>query len=237
MQTQTLKGTKVSFELDDEHTTARVKISRNGTVETFRVSDEAITSIFSGNYCSGYLPCSQDGVVFLEERDGKKMVVIQRGGRKQQKIVWDRHDGSDKELIVDTPFTFFFFILNGADGGGWQILKERIYVSSGPCRGPGTPIYDAHWVGNVYRSSGGYVPNGHTKSNICWGGTRVAPNNVVTVPSLMNIAGDFYTQDFTQHLGGNKDTWAKYTNSGKFPQTNQVTLAERIRQVWSGTAN
>lgn len=223
---------KLLMTLVPGETTVGVLIEKkNGTKETFRVAQDSISSIFSGNYCSGYLPSSQDGVVYLEEKEGNKLVVIQRGAREAQDLQWNDHTGTREQMKIKTktPNAFFVFVL-GPSEGGYRIKKERIFVSTGPTRGPTTPLYNAEWLGNVYNRS----PSDGARTNICWGTTTVAPMGIVSVSSLMNIANDFFTQDFTQHLRGTRAIWEEYNNTRSFRETQRMTLAEVIRRMWDG---
>lgn len=213
--------TKLTLEMTPADTTCAVSIQRGKVKETFRVSEDILTSIFADRFCTGYMPVNGDGLVYMEQRQQERVVVLQYGRKENQEITWDTHRVKNK-VKVTTPDTFWVWKLKPVKGG-WQRHVEQIWVSTGPALGAITPLYDAQWLGNVYRGG-----------RICWGSTRIAPNNVVTLNSLLNLAGDFYDQDFTQHLGGTQKGWEDYTKTNKFRQAGKTTLAECIRVAWGG---
>jgi hypothetical protein len=200
--------------------TALIKARKGAVADCFQASASSLSALFADRYCSGYLPVSQDGVVYLEDRNKKKLVVVQRGERKNTSIRWRQ-----KVLKVNTPTVMGMWLLT-PHGGGWKRENEIIFTTTGPARGPLTPLYGPRWMGNTY------APDRRRGTNICWGSTAVAPGGVVTVSSLMNLLGDFFTHPFTSHLGGSEEAWNTFTQKGRFPQNGKRVLSEQIRRMW-----
>ena len=69
-------------------------------------------------------------------------------------------------------------------------------------------------------------------TNICWGTTIVAPGGLVTIPSLTNLVGDFYSQTFTNHLERSLVRWEEFTRSKRLPVNSHLTLGAAIEKVW-----
>ena len=218
------KVKKIGFELTPGESIATVKIYQNDMVEVFKVTEDALGSLFADRFNTGYLPVSQDGVVFMEQRGTQRVVAIQRGIRNNQKIGWDDHH-SRKELDVNIPWTFFLYKIKPTSDG-YKIERERIYISSGSCYGANTPLYPCGWMGNVYDTPS------NQNTNICWGSARVVPEGKASIGTLMNVANDFYAQDFTTHIHADKRSWEKFTQKGSFNLANMFTLQEGIRRIW-----
>ena len=200
--------------------TALIKARKGVVTDIFQASASSLSSLFADKYCSGYLPVSQDGVVYLEDRDKKKLVIVQRGQRENTAINW-----RGSVLKVSTPTVVGMWMLI-PHSGGWRRQNEIFFTTTGPVRGPLTPLYDPQWMGNCYS------PDRRAGSNICWGSTAVTPGGVVTVSSLMNLLGDFFTHPFTSDLGGSEDRWRTFTEKGRFPQNGKRVLSEQIRRMW-----
>ena len=227
---------KLIIELENNSTTALVKaissVNDSSVTNIFKASAEALSNMFSKSYQTGFLPVSEDGVIFIEEREGRKLVILQRAARSNQTMFWleynEENDAyEEEEYEFATPYTFGFWLLE-AYGSSYRIIKERLYCSSGGSLGAATPIYDTYWMGNIY----GNVSSNH--SNICWGSSRVVVNGEVTIASLMNLLNDYFNQTFNYDLGGGESTWSEYTqykNVSTFANS-LGTMNDIIERMW-----
>lgn len=213
--------TEINLSVTPDSTSFSASIKKkDGTTWSFPVSAEALSSLFADRFCSGYLPVSQDGVVYIEERSGDKVVVVQRGMRQKEKIKWGR-----TTYELKTPWTIGIWKLT-PKGKFYIRQREAILLTDGPALGAATSIYEGRWLGNVY-------PHNWSRTNVCWGSTVLARGGEVSVPSLMNILGDFYTQAFTNHIERSPDKWKTFSETGKLPTSQISTLAEEIRRAWA----
>ena len=193
--------------------------------EKFRISEDSFRELFSGRFSTGYFFVSQDGPIYIEAKDGAKVVVVQRALRHNQTIRWNQH-GDVENVSVTTPWSFFLFrLIPSGDNYVWQ--KQRLYVSSGPARGGATPLFSAKFLGNVYDEGR------NNATNICWGNTAVTPGGLVSLASLVNIANDFYSQTFTAHLERSTQRWLDFTATGKVPGESIFTLDTAIAEIWN----
>lgn len=215
---------KITIELSPTKETLLVTMLKEGVKESFRITEDSLNNLFQNKYSTGYLFASEDGVIYLEERDGEKVVVIQRGLRKDQTIKWDDHIRPIEEKLT-TPWTFMLFRL-APSGAGYVKKVEHLYVSTGPSLGAMTPLYPGTFLGNVWRIGQ------RRDTNVCWGNTMVAPGGVVTIPSLLNIAGDFYNQQFTNHIERTLDRWREFTRTGVLPEPRAMYLGDAIKAIW-----
>lgn len=214
----------INIEFTANKETLLVTMTKGPTVETFRITEDSLNNLFMNKYSTGYMQASQDGVIYLEERDGQKVVVIQRGLRKEQPIKWDDHI-TPITVPLTTPWTFMLFKL-APSGVGYTRQVEHLYVSSGPSLGALTPLYSAEFLGNVWQIGR------RRDTNVCWGNTMVAPGGVVTIPSLVNIAGDFYNQQFTNHIERTLTRWSDFTETGRIPTESLGDLSSAIKKIW-----
>jgi len=216
---------KIKIEIEPARDTILIEMDNGVEKETFRVSEDTFRNLFAGRYNTGYFSVSQDGPIYIEERDGNKVVVVQRGLRTDQTIRWTDHRATT-EVKVTTPWTYMVFKLKPANGG-YIREKEVIFVGSGPSLGAKTPLFDAAFLGNVYQTRSPFVG-----SNICWGNTGVVPGGIVSLGSLTNIISDFYTQTFTNHLERTTDRWLQFTASNKPPGSSIYTLDQVVAAMW-----
>lgn len=216
---------KITIEIEPSKDTILVQMTKQKEVETFRISEDTFRNLFVGRHSTGFFSVSQDGPIYIEERDGMKLVVVQRGLRKDQTIRWDDHRRVTEHKLT-TPWTYMVFLLKPCDGG-YTRQKETIFVGSGPSLGGATLLYDAQFLGNVYRTVAPF-----DGSNICWGNTAVVPNGVVSLGSLTNIINDFYGQNFTNHIERTTDRWQQFTDSEKPHGASTFTLNQVISAMW-----
>jgi hypothetical protein len=216
---------KIKIEIEPAKDTILVEMNKGPEKETFRISEDTFRNLFAGRYNTGYFSVSQDGPIYIEERDGVKVVAVQRGLRTDQTIRWDDHR-RPVDVKVTTPWTYMIFQLKPS-GGGYTRQKEVIFVGSGPSLGAKTPLFSAQFLGNVYETR---VP--FAGSNICWGNTGVVPNGIVSLGSLTNIVNDFYTQTFTNHIERTTERWLQFTASNKPHGSSLYTLDQVIAGMW-----
>lgn len=216
---------KIKIEIEPAKDTILVEMDKGQEKETFRITEDTFRNLFAGRYNTGYLSVSQDGPVYIEERDGVKVVAVQRGLRTDQTIRWDDHR-RPVNVNVTTPWTYMVFQLKPS-GVGYTRQKEVIFTGTGPCLGGKTALHDARFLGNVYDAQ---PPFGG--SNICWGNTGIAPGGIVSVASLTNIVNDFYTQTFTNHIERTTDRWLEFTRTGRLPGNQLFTLEQVITRMW-----
>lgn len=217
---------KIRIEIEPAKDTILVEMNRGIEKETFRITEDTFRNLFAGRYNTGYFSVSQDGPIYIEERDGCKVVVIQRGLRVDQTIRWDDHRRA-VDVKVTTPWTYMVFKLKPA-GGGYIREKEVIFIGSGPSLGAKTQLFDAQFLGNVYNAR----PPHFAASNICWGNAVIAPNGIVSLASLTNIANDFYSQTFTNHLERTTERWQQFNTTHK-PHGNSIgTLDQIVAGMW-----
>ena len=67
---------KLILELNPRTNSILVKTYKGDAVESFRVSEASLGSIFVDRYTTGFLPVSEDGVIYLEERNKNKLVIV-----------------------------------------------------------------------------------------------------------------------------------------------------------------
>lgn len=221
---------KIKLELDEARDTILVELletkdNEKPVVQRFRISEDTFRNLFTGRYTTGFFFISGDGPIYIEEREGAKLVVVQRALRPDQTIRWLDHTGTH-DVHVTTPWTYMVFLLRPT-AGGYLREKEAIFVGSGPSLGEQTPLFNASFLGNVYSTNPPY--NG---TNICWGNTGIAPGGVVSLGSLTNIINDFYTQTFTNHLERTHERWDSFTMSGRVPTAAVGTLRHVIASMW-----
>ena len=214
----------LEFDSDKNTISVKTKAKGDGLSESFRITEDTFSNLFAGRYCTGYLSVSQDGPVYIEEREGARVVIVQRGFRLNQPITW-----AGRSTNIASPWTFFGFKLAPANNG-FTRSRECIAVSDGPCRGAVSQIYSAEFMGNVYR--GGLSSVSTSNTNICWGNTAVAPGGVVSMASLTNIANDFFVQPFTSHLEPSLARWEEFAKTNTIPSPRWGTLNEMIEQLW-----
>ena len=218
---------RIRLEFEPARDTISVtNVFSTGASETFRVPEDALSSLFANRWTTGFMPVNGDGIVYVEEREGIRVAVVQRALKKDVKIHWNDYRNAGDHLVT-TPWTYMVFRL-APSGIGYTRAKENLYIGTGPCLGANTPLYHAGAVvGNVYD-----VDRGYSSTNICWGNAAVAPNGVVTLASLVNLASDFYTQPFTNHVQHSLEPWKNFTKTEKLPTQSICTLGEAIRKVW-----
>lgn len=216
----------INLEFDSEKNTISVKARAKdgGPSENFRITEDTFSNLFAGRYSTGYLSVSQDGPVYIEEREGSRVVIVQRGFRLSQPVTW-----AGRQYNLPSPWCFFGFRLLPANNG-FTRSREFIVISDGPCRGAVSPVYSAEFMGNVYRNSFAQIST--TTTNICWGNTAVAPGGVVSMASLTNIANDFFAQPFTGHLESSIARWEEFGRTNNIVTPRWGTLSEMIEQLW-----
>jgi hypothetical protein len=217
---------KIKIEIEPAKDTILVEMSKGQTNETFRITEDTFRNLFAGRYSTGYFSVSQDGPIYIEERDGSKVVAVQRGLRTDQKIRWDDHRRA-VDVAVTTPWTYMVFKLKPS-GAGYVREKEVLFIGSGPSLGAKTPLFDGQFLGNVYTAR----PPRFDHSNICWGSAVISPNGIVALPSLTNIVSDFYSQTFTNHIERTTDRWLEFTKTQKPFGASIGTLDQVIAGMW-----
>ena len=223
---------KLTLELTPGSESALVQVKRGDTVESFRASASSLANLFVNRYTTGFLPVSQDGVIYLEERDGKKLVVVQRGARDNHTLKWyanRRREDTLRTYQVSTPYLFGMYLLQ-PNGNGYTILRETIFCSSGSTLGAATPIYGCRWMGNCYENM-----NTGRNSNICWGTGNRLRQGVVQIASLPNFLNDYVTQPFNNDLGSSPNVWEDFTQTKRvmnFAGRSLGTLGTIIERAW-----
>lgn len=221
-----MNADKITISMDKTLDTIGVELISGNKKENFRITEDTFKSLFAGRSNTGFFSVSQDGPIYIEERDGSKVVVVQRALREKQIIRWDDHR-TVREVEVTTPWTYMTFKLKPS-GAGYVREKELLLLGTGPSLGAKTALYDGQFLGNVYRH---ILPN-IDYSNICWGSTAVAPGGNVSLSSLTNIVSDFYTQSFTNHIERTTDRWLEFTKTGRLPGNSVATLETVIKGMW-----
>lgn len=222
---------KLILELNPRTNSILVKTYKGDAVESFRVSEASLGSIFVDRYTTGFLPVSEDGVIYLEERNKNQLVIVQRRARENASLRWGAFDRYNDYSTVThegifIPYLFGFYMLQPS-GSQFRILKERIYCSSGALLGRSTPIFSTSWMGNVYQGPS------TSHSNICWGSASIRPP-LVSVGSLPNFLNDFILQPFNNDLGGSLDRWKRFSTTKDFLRIagQSWTIEEQIRRMW-----
>lgn len=218
---------KITLEFDAERDTIGVTTSKGVLKETFRISEDGFRNMFTGRYSTGWLGVSQDGPVYIEEKDGVRIVIMQRGLRPDQQIEWNDHRAVVKKTLT-APWCFFGFKLT-PQNGGFRKDREYLAVSSGPCRGPMTPLHSAQFLGNIFNYD---LKTRLASTNICWGNTAVAPGGIVSMASLLNITGDFFTQQFTNHIERTTERWEEFSRTTRLPSPSFGTLQDLVNKLW-----
>ena len=205
---------KVFFELDNTQPTVGVKIVSGNDSSSFPITAETFASLFSSNYSTGYFFVSADGPIYIDERNGEKVVVVQRGMRIGESIRW-----GGAPLVVNTPWTYIVTRLKPSSSGMIRSF-ERIFVSNGPSIGALTPLFGAEFLGNVYPDN-----------KICWG-TVQTTRGETNLSSLVNLANDFFTQNFSADIERSSARWRAYSADGRIPTNRRGTLGEMVKLAW-----
>lgn len=207
---------KVNFELDSRKATIGVKVSEGANQTSFDVAPDAFNALFAGNYSTGYFFVSDDGPIYIEERAGEKVVVVQRAARMKQKISWN---GDNVEL--NTPWTYTVTRLVPSSRGMNRSF-EKLFVSTGPATGGRTPIYNAKFLGNM-----------HDDGRICWGSAQLTANNELSLGTLVNLVSDFYMQSsFNADLERSTARWKAFSETQRLPGERVGTLEDIVQQAW-----
>lgn len=217
---------KVNLEFVPNQSDVKISILYEDGLKSNKTTNaDALLALFGGNFSTDFLPCSHDGVVFLERRNAHWIAVVQRSKKEDVTLQWDGYTVSPHK--ASTPPTFGIFLLEG-QSSGFKIKMERILISNGPCLGSETSLQNPRWIGNIYN-----IPILCSDlTNVCWGDSVQRDYRVNNLSSLLFRVNAFYNETFTEDLGGGPTDWQSYT-AGKMKFSTETNLNQVITTFWN----
>jgi len=205
----------LSFSTESPSVRVLAEDTETNVKRSFSLPYDAVPAMFGNNWSTGYFSVSQDGPIYLESRNGRVLVVVQRAKRSQQTVQW-----AGEEYQFVTPWTIFLFSFSPVPEG-YHLHESFVYTTTGPSLGDYTQLLSAYWMGNVY-----------TEDKVCWGSTHVGVEGIVSIASATNFANDFFYQPFTPDLQSTITPWRTYTQTGNMPSVAKGSLREAIAKFW-----
>lgn len=219
------KKNTLIFEMAEGDPTVRVSHKQENLETSYSISEQAFSQLFAGQYSTGFFSIVGDGPVYIESRQGHKLIIVQRAARKDVEITV-RQDNAEEKHTVDTPWTMMIFLLKAKGGNLFEIVKHHLVLTEGSHLGETTKIFSPEeMLMNTYNWT-------HGGSNICWGSTIVM-SPTVTQNSLVGLLNEFYTQAFTMHLLRSITPWQTYTTTGKLTADPIGQIDKLITDTWN----
>ena len=198
-----LSGKNISFHLRDGDPLVEVVISSPPNTRTqkhisssyemkrqFRIPFGSLSELIGNEWSTPFMNVSEDGPVFMKQNTSYLDVLVQRGPRTNQTILW--YDEEHKGHF--TPRCLFHFRLSPtAHPLEFRYENSRIYIMD-TFLGSNTSLRRAKRLCNVF--------DDHA---ICWGSMRF--QNGLTVGSLTLLVNDFFKMPFNEDLYNSFTFW------------------------------
>jgi len=149
----------------------------------FRIPFASLSELIGNEWSTPFMNVSEDGPVFMRQNSSYLDVLVQRGPRTNQTILWYDEERSG----YPTPRSLFHFRLSPtADAFKFRYESSRVFIMD-TFLGRNTSLRRAKRLCNVFDDHG-----------VCWGDMSFSGG--LTVGSLTLLVNDFFKMPFNGDL-------------------------------------